>query len=375
MSAELDVQHGAIVTRWTAARQLLTRLQLRESLSLTPQPLASLSLIAGAQTALTTLIVLPLVYLSPWPQLIGYASLGALVTLFGRFAPPAERVGIVLRCAIWQVFAVFSMSLLVWLGAPALIQILALAIACGLFFYVAESGRFGPPGPLIFVFASSAAMGESITLLELLQATSATAIVAALAFAICWFTEPFRGARAAKMVLPSLPVPPRGQRLYAAARIILASAIAALVAYALGAMYPGWAAMGALAVMQAPRLNASMNRSLQRMVGTTVGALLVGLVLAQAPSVWPVIGLLLLLIVSTEVIIGFNYGLGQMLVTPMALLMTYLASQQTAGSSMIYERIWDTLLGASIGIVMALLFSTLADRMILAQHHARRLNG
>lgn len=133
--------------------------------------------------------------------------------------------------------------------------------------------------------------------------------------------------------------------------------------------------MGALAVMQAPRLNASMNRSLQRMVGTTVGALLVGLVPAQAPSAWPVIGLLLLLIVSTEVIIGFNYGLGQMLVTPMALLMTYLASQQTAGSSMIYERIWGTLLGASIGIVMAHLFSTLADRMILAQHHARRLNG
>lgn len=239
MSAELDVQDGAIVTRWTAARQLLNRLQLRESLSLTPQPLASLSLIAGAQTALTTLIALPLVYLSPWSELIGFASLGALASLFGRFAPPAERVGIVLRCAIWQVFAVFSMSLLVWLGAPALIQILALAVACGLFFFVAESGRFGPPGPLIFVFASSAAMGESITFVELLQATSATAIVAALALAICWFTEPFRGARAAKMALPSLPVPPRGLRLYAAARIILASAIAALIAYALGAMYPG----------------------------------------------------------------------------------------------------------------------------------------
>lgn len=372
MSTERSTQDRAAVSRWGAARQLLNRLQLRESLTLTRQPTAPLSLIAGGQAALTTLIALPAVYLSPWPHLIGYASLGALATLFGRFAPQAERAGIVLRCALWQVFAVFSMSLLVLLGASALVQILALALACGLFFFVADAERFGPPGPLIFVFASSAAMGESSTLTQLLQATSATAIVAALAFAICWATEPFRGAVAARMALPPLPALPNDQRRYAAARIVLACAITALIADALGAMHPAWAAMGALAVMQVPRLNASMNRSLQRMAGTTVGALLVGLVLAQEPSVWPVIGLLLLLIVSTEVIIGFNYGLGQVLVTPMALLMTYLARAQTAGSSMIYERIWDTLLGASIGIVIALLFSTLADRTLLAQHHASR---
>src|SRR5690606_22646762 len=97
--------------RASAARHLLTPVQFRESASLAPQPWVRFALLAGVQAALTTLIALPLVHLSAWPHLIGFAALGALVALFGRFAPEARRGGIVLRCAFWQVFAVFTMSI------------------------------------------------------------------------------------------------------------------------------------------------------------------------------------------------------------------------------------------------------------------------
>lgn len=76
--------------------------------------------------------------------------------------------------------------------------------------------------------------------------------------------------------------------------------------------------------------------------------------------------------IATEVVIGANYGLAQILVTPMALLMTYLASPHTADIGMVPERVLDTLIGALIGMVFAVLCSTLEDRTHLAHHHASR---
>lgn len=58
------------------------------------------------------------------------------------------------------------------------------------------------------------------------------------------------------------------------------------------------------------------------------------------------------------------------LVTPMALLMTYLAAPELAGMNMVQERVVDTLIGVTVGMVLALIFSTLDDRAHLAQHHA-----
>ena len=361
------------VCRVGAARHLLSPLQLRESLTPAPQPWVRIALLAGLQAALTGLIALPLIHISPWSHLIGFASLGTLVALFGRFSPEARRSGIVLRCAFWQTFAVFSMSTAAWLGAPLALQILLLAIGCGLFFFVSTAGGFGPPGALIFVFAASASMGHVASFHQIVERAVATGVVAALAWGICVATETFRRNPHPDLPLPAEPVQPFRHRLIATVRIIAAAAIAAFAAYAVGAEYPGWAAMGPVAVMQGAQLHISMNRALQRMAGTILGAVLIWLVLIQTPSAWTVIILLAWLMVATEVVIGTNYGLAQILVTPMALLMTYLAAPQTADLDMVPERVLDTLIGASIGMILAVLCSTFADRMNLAHHHANRV--
>ncbi len=210
---------------------------------------------------------------------------------------------------------------------------------------------------------------------DVIERTAATAVVAALAMGICALTETFRHQAKPDAPFPSEPVRPLGHRLVAAGRMILGSAIAAFIADAAGAPHPAWAAMGAMAVMQGAHLHISMNRALQRMAGTVVGAGLVWLVLAQAPSVWTVIALIVVLQFTTEMIIGTNYALGQILVTPMALLMSYLAAPGVAGAAMAPERVFDTLLGAGIGIVLAVLCSTLDDRSHLARHHAARAVG
>lgn len=112
-----------------------------------------------------------------------------------------------------------------------------------------------------------------------------------------------------------------------------------------------------------------MNRSLQRMAGTVVGAFVVWAILAQHPTFWVLVAAIVLFQFFTEVVIGFNYALGQITVTPMALLMTYLASPAVS-SNMPVERVLDTILGAALGIVFAVIFSSVDDRVHLHEHRS-----
>lgn len=356
--------------RADAARYLINGRRLRESLVLTQQPSWRNSGLAGLQAALAASITLPLVQLSPWSSLIGYASLGTLTALFGRFAPPSKRGGIVLWCALLQTLMVFVMSAFAWSGASMPSQIFLLALACGFFYVVSTVGQFGPPGALIFIFAGSVAMGEVNSFEQIVQRSAATGGAAVLGWLICLITERFRRQVAGLEISVDVPRP-LSHRLIATARIIAGTALAAFTAYYLGAQHPGWAAMGALAVMQGAHLHITMNRAIQRMVGTAIGALLVSVVLVNQPSVWAIIPLLLALTIATEVIIGSNYGLGQILVTPMALLMSYLAAPYAAAANNVQERVLDTFVGISLGVILSVVFSTLDDRIHLARHHGK----
>lgn len=171
------------------------------------------------------------------------------------------------------------------------------------------------------------------------------------------------------------PARPVSHRLVAAARIVAGALVAVFASHTLGADHPAWAAMGTLAVMQGTHLHITLHRALQRMAGTVVGALLAWLLLIQEPSVWVLIAALVALQFLTEIIIGANYALGQILVTPMALLMTHLAAPDAAGAAMAPERVLDTVLGASIGICAAVLLSSYDDRRLLAERQAARGSG
>lgn len=362
------------VRRSDAVRHLLHPHQFKDSMALSQQPSLRNATLAGLQAAITVAIALPLFYLSPWSHLIGFASLGALVALFGRFAPSRSRSRILFLCGIYQVLAVFLMSTAVYLGAPIGVQLVFLALSCGVFLFVSTTGKFGAPGPLIFVFAVGASMSANLTFEQVIERTAATAIVAGLAWIICAASEAFRHQPTPEHPFPSDPEQPLGRRMNAAVRISIGAGIAVFASYAIGANHPAWAAMGALAVMQGTHLHITMNRALQRMAGTVIGALLAWALLIQSPSVWIVISLLVVLQLLTEMVIGINYAFGQVLVTPMALLMTYLGAAQTVGSEMAPERVIDTLLGAAVGIVMAVIFSTLDDRRHLAKHRQARMN-
>jgi len=358
-------------SRRQAARHLMNLRQVQDSMTVAEQPSIRNSLLAGLQGGITAAIALPLVLLSAWPHLVGFASLGALVALFGRFAPRRDRNMIVFLCLTCQVTAVFSMSAVAWLGMSYTFQLCLLALSCGIFLFVGLVFGFGPPGPLIFVFAGAASMSDGLSFDQVIERTAATTAVALLALFICAATERFRYTHPSEAPGPGTPKLPIPHLLTMAGRASVGAGIAAFTSYLLGANHPAWAAMGALAVLQGTNLHINMNRALQRTAGTVVGAILAWGVLIQDPSAWVIISVLVGLQILTEIVIGYNYAIGQVLVTPMALLMTHLAAPQSAGAQMAPERVLDTVLGVAVGVGIAVLLSSIDDRRHLAKRHGR----
>jgi len=345
--------------------------QFRESLLLAPPPSLQNTAIAGMQAAITVLIALTTMHLSPWEHLVGFPALGALTALFGRFASMRRRRSIVAICAALFVAAVFFPSLLSYAGASLPAMMVLLAVSAGLATIAVSHWRLGGPGATLFVFAVGAVLGgPAETWMTVVERTLATAWGAGLAIIVCMATDGLRAQPVTTDAAPALRAPPFKHQLIAAGRIAAGAAAAAFIAHAAGWHYPAWAAIGATAVMQGTHLHITMNRALQRMAGTMLGACIAWAILAQAPSFWWVLAAIVFFQFITEVIIGYNYALGQVTITPMALLMTHLAAP-VADSNMPVERVLDTIVGAAIGIVFAVIFSSADDRAHLARRRAK----
>lgn len=349
------------------ARHLLSWPQWRESLRLVPHLSLWISTVAGLQVALSVLLVIVLVYCSPWSHLVGFAALGGLTALFGRFAPLQERRRIVMVCALLMTSAVLVPSLFALAGVAPWVLIAVLALSVGAFTLIVSHLRLGVPGAVIIVFATGAALmpvNDMHTVVERTLATLAGGISACI---VCLCTDWLRRKTLAQQALPQPVLHPLRKELTVAARITVGAGLAAFISYAAGWSFPAWAAIGATAVMQGGHLHITMNRALQRMAGTIAGAFVCWLILAQAPSFWVVVAWIVAFQFLTEILMGFNYALGQLTVTPMALLMTHLAAPAQASTHLAVARVMDTVLGAVLGILFAVILSSVDDRVHLAK--------
>lgn len=259
--------------------------------------------------------------------------------------------------------------------------------------------QLGLPGIVIFIFAGSAALSPAANWQEVSGRALATALGVGMALLAGWITERWRGSGAADKAQASSKIAPASailsptsasaplvssganlaqprlwQKLPAmriSLRVMLSCFVSAMLAHALGLAHPAWAAIGAVAVIQGMHLHIAMHRAWQRTLGSLVGSGLAWLILSEHPSFFQILLVVALLQLVTEMLMAYNYGLGQMAVTPMALLMTALAST-TDAANMSSARIYDTALGAIVGIGLALVFSNIEERQHLAAHHHQR---
>jgi uncharacterized membrane protein YccC len=339
-------------------------------MSVTAPPSVQVAAIAGLQAALAVLVALATTHLSPWPHLVGFPALGALAALFGRYASLQRRRKIVFICGALLTLGVLLPSLASYAGASSTMMVLLLALSAGVFTIAVSQWGLGGPGAVILVFAVGAVLGPVDSFSTVIERGLGAAWGAALAWLICLLTDRLRPQEIKVPGTPSATPPQMRLQLISATRISIGAALAAFVAHAAGWHYPAWAAIGATAVMQGAHLHITMNRSLQRMAGTVLGACVAWAVLIQNPSFWVIVAAIVLFQFITEVVIGFNYALGQITITPMALLMTHLAAP-VSGGNMPVERVLDTIVGAALGIALAVLFSTVDDRLYLKRRHKK----
>ncbi|MFF9350546.1 FUSC family protein [Streptomyces sp. NPDC014734] len=147
---------------------------------------------------------------------------------------------------------------------------------------------------------------------------------------------------------PGSPLLPIG------ARALLGCALAGYVSQAAGVGRPYWAIVTAASLYQA-NVSLSWNRALQRTLGNLLGVLVFAAVLPFSRlSPLALIGCCLFFGFAAEALITRNYWLGSVAVTPMALLVLEFAGTHPAGE-LIGDRVLDTVIGAAVGLLAAML--------------------
>lgn len=158
----------------------------------------------------------------------------------------------------------------------------------------------------------------------------------------------------AELAVPAAPLWRRlGPLTPLAVRTATGCALAGYASLALGVGRPYWALVTAASLYQA-NLTLTWSRGVQRVVGNLAGVLLFAAVVPLA-HLGPAALVLICLAFNfgAEALIGRNYWLGSVCVTPMALLITEFAGFQEPGR-LITERVIDTLVGALVGFVAAI---------------------
>ncbi|MFF6996678.1 FUSC family protein [Streptomyces sp. NPDC008313] len=150
--------------------------------------------------------------------------------------------------------------------------------------------------------------------------------------------------------------PPLSRRLGplapVAVRTALGCALAGYASLALGIGRPYWALVTAASLYQI-NLTLTWGRSVQRVVGNLLGVLVFAAVAPLAHLGQTALVLCCLALnFGAEALIGRNYWLGTICVTPMALLITEFAQVQQPGE-LITERAADTVVGALVGFLAA----------------------
>ena len=127
-----------------------------------------------------------------------------------------------------------------------------------------------------------------------------------------------------------------------------------------------WVALTATTVLQGGSVVLTMNRSIQRSLGTLLGVVLGALLLTQEIDLWTVVVLAGMFQGLTQLVVGRNFFYASVLLTPMALLLSYTAVPYPV-IDLAQSRLIDTVVGSLFGMAGALLLWRRASATRLPQ--------
>ncbi|WP_235736732.1 FUSC family protein [Nocardioides alcanivorans] len=135
------------------------------------------------------------------------------------------------------------------------------------------------------------------------------------------------------------------------ARLAVAVVIAGTLAHLSGLGHPYWAMVAALAALAGRDHRARWQRSWFRAIGTLVGLIPAALLLALHLGPVGIVLTVIVLQFVTEILIGRNYGLALLFITPMALLMGQLAVERPM-AELLLDRGIETVIGSAVALVI-----------------------
>jgi uncharacterized membrane protein YccC len=130
--------------------------------------------------------------------------------------------------------------------------------------------------------------------------------------------------------------------------------LAGSAATAAGIGHPYWAMVSAVVPLGATGFLPQVVRGLHRVAGTALGLGLTAVLFALDPAGAVLIGVIVLMQVLAELLVGRNYALALVAITPLALLTVHLVAPVPAGVLLV-DRGVETLIGVAVGIVVGYL--------------------
>jgi fusaric acid resistance family protein len=283
-----------------------------------------------------------------------YATFGAFTSLYGR-----ERVD--LHRIVRQGAAGLSLIAATTLGALVAIsdtrEWLAIPVAGGVAVaasYVSESHGWIPPGSLFQVFAFAAVASVPAQADDLGPAILVVSISAIFAVVVGNLGALVRRARrTADPPAPGHPIggPHSGGWLYAAQSGIGVIA-AGLIATGTGVGRPYWAMISAVVPLMTHDFAAQLVRGLHRVIGTFIGLAVAWLLLELDLVDAVVVVIAATLQALTELVIGRNYALALICITPLALLIVHLAAPVIPIDDLLKDRGLETVIGVAMGLLV-----------------------
>lgn len=263
------------------------------------------------------------------------ATFGAFTALYGRVHAHRSRAMMQASAAVVLVASVAAGTALGAAGAGPWVVVAALAAAAVIAMVASLAWAWHPPGVLFPVFALGATASAGVPASEV--AHHLVVAVGAATFALVV------GALGVFTPARRRPRQPWDAPLHRALRRPGTFEEVVRVTAAVG--------LAAAAATAGPSTRHRMVRGLHRAVGTIAGVLVAAALLALDLGTLPMIVLVIALQVGAELLVGRNYAIALVLITPLALLMVHLGSPAPV-STLLADRLVDTVLGVAVGLVV-----------------------
>jgi uncharacterized membrane protein len=311
----------------------------------------------AARAGVSVLVPLLVLWAAGHLEVSIYATFGAFTSLYGRNHVGLSRarmqatLAVVLTVSVVLGVTVGLSAQRSWWAVPV-----AAVVAAG-GSLLSDAQDWHPPGPLFLVFAFTACA-------SLRSGPSDVAWSALVAGGSAVFSLAIGSAGTAVRRLGGAPHGVRhgesrpgtgSARGQVARRHVARNAgsvlLAGGLATAVGIGHPYWAMVSAVVPLAAREVRPQVVRGVHRVAGTMAGLVLAALLLAVG------LGDLLLILVITalqaaaELLVGRNYALALVAITPLALLMVHLVSPVPAGS-LLLDRGVETVIGVAVGLLV-----------------------